>query len=107
MMAAKLRYYNSADDYNLVSQFLIQHYQPENKDGNWLQPAFFHQLHCQSCSEGFADRADLEESLSSDGMAVFNIGDAESSRLDFSLMQDSYTIAWHIAAPLCAFIEFF
>ncbi len=38
--------YNHAEDYQKISDFLIQHYLPGNADGNWLEPtweyAIFH-----------------------------------------------------------------
>jgi len=33
-------YQFSTEDFSCVSDFLIAHYLPENKDGNWLQPAW-------------------------------------------------------------------
>ena len=38
-MTRQFRHYTAAD-FELVSDFLIQHYQPGNQDGNWLQPAW-------------------------------------------------------------------
>jgi GNAT superfamily N-acetyltransferase len=34
------RRYNGPEDYQRISNFLIDHYQPENRDGNWLEPAW-------------------------------------------------------------------
>lgn len=34
------RAYGKPDDFERVGAFLIRHYQPLNKDGNWLQPAW-------------------------------------------------------------------
>lgn len=39
-MTVQLRPYNDPDDYWRVDEFLIQHYQPGNQDGNWLEPAW-------------------------------------------------------------------
>ncbi|MBN2147182.1 MAG: GNAT family N-acetyltransferase [Anaerolineales bacterium] len=39
-MTATFRPYNSPEDYWLVDQFLIRHYQPANADGNWIEPAW-------------------------------------------------------------------
>jgi GNAT superfamily N-acetyltransferase len=39
-MSIKLRQYNGLNDYKLVNDFLVAHYQSENQDGNWLQPAW-------------------------------------------------------------------
>jgi hypothetical protein len=34
------RYYDHAQDYQRISQFLIAHYRPGNSDGNWIEPAW-------------------------------------------------------------------
>lgn len=39
-MSITFRHYQYPDDYELVSRFLITHYQPGNLDGNWLEPAW-------------------------------------------------------------------
>lgn len=39
-MSIKFRHYNRTDDYELVGDFLIEHYQPGNQDGNWIEPAW-------------------------------------------------------------------
>jgi predicted N-acetyltransferase YhbS len=39
-MTIQFRYYNGQEDYNRVSDFLIAQYQPDNADGNWLEPAW-------------------------------------------------------------------
>ncbi len=39
-MPVQQRFYVPAQDYIRVSGFLIQHYQPENRDGNWIEPAW-------------------------------------------------------------------
>jgi GNAT superfamily N-acetyltransferase len=44
-MAVHLRRYDHATDYDLVSQFLIAHYQPGNRDGNYLEPAWEYMHH--------------------------------------------------------------
>lgn len=38
MMQIKFRHYNSPDDYQLIDHFLIEHYQPQNRDRNWIEP---------------------------------------------------------------------
>jgi GNAT superfamily N-acetyltransferase len=35
-----LRQYQHPEDYERISEFLIKHYQPENLDGNWIEPAW-------------------------------------------------------------------
>ncbi|MFU8796069.1 MAG: GNAT family N-acetyltransferase [Dehalococcoidia bacterium] len=37
-MSVKPRRYNRANDYDLIDAFLISHHQPNNADGNWLEP---------------------------------------------------------------------
>jgi ribosomal protein S18 acetylase RimI-like enzyme len=39
-MTIKFRQYKNPDDYKRVDSFLVQHYQPDNADGNWLEPAW-------------------------------------------------------------------
>jgi predicted N-acetyltransferase YhbS len=39
-MTIKLRSYICPDDYKLVDNFLISHYEPGNQDGNWIEPAW-------------------------------------------------------------------
>lgn len=39
-MAIQFRRYSGPDDYGRIDRFLIVHYQPENCDGNWLEPAW-------------------------------------------------------------------
>jgi GNAT superfamily N-acetyltransferase len=39
-MRITCRSYNGLDDYWRVDQFLIEHHQPGNTDGNWIEPAW-------------------------------------------------------------------
>jgi GNAT superfamily N-acetyltransferase len=39
-MTIHFRHYHHPDDYKWVNDFLITHYQPGNRDGNWLAPAW-------------------------------------------------------------------
>jgi GNAT superfamily N-acetyltransferase len=39
-MTVTFRNYVHAEDYQRVSDFLIAHHQPENTDGNWIEPAW-------------------------------------------------------------------
>ena len=39
-MTVTFRNYNHPEDYKLVSEFLIAHHQPNNADGNWLEPTW-------------------------------------------------------------------
>lgn len=44
-MGITLRHYHHPDDYQLVDDFLIAHYLPGNRDGNWLEPTWEYALH--------------------------------------------------------------
>ena len=39
-MSVRFRHYNDPQDYQLVDDFLIEHYLPDNQDGNWIEPAW-------------------------------------------------------------------
>jgi GNAT superfamily N-acetyltransferase len=39
-MSVQFRNYNGREDYRLVDEFLIDHYQSGNTDGNWIEPAW-------------------------------------------------------------------
>jgi GNAT superfamily N-acetyltransferase len=39
-MEINIRQYRGSYDYQLVGDFLIEHYQPGNQDGNWIEPAW-------------------------------------------------------------------
>jgi predicted N-acetyltransferase YhbS len=39
-MSIKFRNYDLLQDYRRVDEFLIAHYQPNNADGNWIEPAW-------------------------------------------------------------------
>lgn len=39
-MTLTIRNYGRAGDFELVSRFLVRHYQPGTRDGNWLQPTW-------------------------------------------------------------------
>jgi len=39
-MSITFRHYQHPEDYWRVDQFLIDHYQPGNQDGNWIEPAW-------------------------------------------------------------------
>ena len=47
-MSIRMRNYTHPDDYWAIDRFLIEHYQPGNADGNWIEPAWeymhFHSL---------------------------------------------------------------
>jgi GNAT superfamily N-acetyltransferase len=39
-MTPTMRSYNASTDFSLIGSFLLEHYQTDNQDGNWLQPAW-------------------------------------------------------------------
>ena len=39
-MNIQFRQYSNQQDYQRVADFLIEHYQPGNQDGNWIEPAW-------------------------------------------------------------------
>lgn len=55
-MTIAFRNYNNSEDYNRVSDFLIQQHQPDNADGNWLEPAWEY-MH----NHPYLDQASLEK----------------------------------------------
>ena len=59
-MAITLRQYEPAD-FKLVSDFLIANYQPDNQDGNWLQPAWAYMHTHPSLDEPALDRIGIWE----------------------------------------------
>ena len=59
-MGITLRPYKPAD-FGLVSDFLIAHYQPDNRDGNWLQPAWEYMHSHPNLDESLLHRIGLWE----------------------------------------------
>jgi len=43
-MSVKLRHYNRKTDIKRIGEFLVEHYQPENRDGNFFLPAWEYAL---------------------------------------------------------------
>lgn len=39
-MTIQFRHYRDPEDYQRISDFLVAHYQPDNQDGNWVEPAW-------------------------------------------------------------------
>jgi hypothetical protein len=39
-MTIQFWHYNGLDDYKRIDIFLTEHYQPDNADGNWIEPAW-------------------------------------------------------------------
>jgi predicted N-acetyltransferase YhbS len=54
-MSVSIRPYKSPDDFHSVGDFLITHFAPGNRDGNWLQPAWEY-MH----SHPYLDESSLE-----------------------------------------------
>ena len=52
-MAIGTRSYSDPKDFKLVSKFLIRHYQPDHREGNWLQPAWEY-MHSHPALDGSA-----------------------------------------------------
>jgi len=55
------RHYDPVD-FELVSDFLIANYQPGNRDGNWLQPAWEYMHSHPNLDESSLDRIGVWES---------------------------------------------
>jgi len=55
-MSIQFRHYNPLVDYKRVDDFLIEHYQPGNADGNWIEPAWEY-MH----GHPFLDRTSLDK----------------------------------------------
>jgi GNAT superfamily N-acetyltransferase len=60
-MTVQLRSYVRAQDYGCVSRFLIQHHQPGNRDGNWLEPAWEYMHYHPALEPEWLDRIGLWE----------------------------------------------
>jgi hypothetical protein len=39
-MTIAIRNYNASADFKLIGDFLIENYQPDNRDGNWFEPTW-------------------------------------------------------------------
>lgn len=73
-MTIRMRRYGHPRDSDRVSNFLVQHYQPGNRDGNWLQPAWEY-MHYHPALDGSAlDRIGIWE----DGGEIVAVAHYES-----------------------------
>jgi len=63
-MSITIRPYDHPEDFKLVGDFLIDHYQPGNKDGNWLQPAWEYMHSHPSLDEASLHKIGLWEDAS-------------------------------------------
>lgn len=60
-MSITIRSYDHPEDFKLVGDFLIDHYQPGNKDGNWLQPTWEYMHSHPNLDETSLDKIGLWE----------------------------------------------
>jgi predicted N-acetyltransferase YhbS len=60
-MTTRVRNYTYPHDFGRVSDFLVQHYQPDNRDGNWLQPAWEYMHSHPALDESVLDRIGIWE----------------------------------------------
>jgi GNAT superfamily N-acetyltransferase len=58
-----MRNYNKPEDFKLVGDFLIKHYQQDNRDGNWLQPTWEYMHSHPMMDESALDRIGIWENL--------------------------------------------
>jgi predicted N-acetyltransferase YhbS len=61
IMTIRMRNYNYPEDFKFVSDFLIKHYQPDNRDGNWLQPTWEYMHSHPALDESALDRIGIWE----------------------------------------------
>lgn len=61
MMTITFRNYTGVDDYWRIAAFLIQHYQPGNADGNWIEPAWEYMHYHPALESAFLDRIGIWE----------------------------------------------
>jgi predicted N-acetyltransferase YhbS len=60
-MSITLRRYAGPDDFGRVGEFLIENYEPGNRDGNWLQPAWEYMHSHPYLDESSLDRIGIWE----------------------------------------------
>ncbi len=60
-MIIRARNYDYPRDFKRVSDFLIRHYQPDHRDGNWLQPAWEYMHSHPALDEAALDRIGIWE----------------------------------------------
>jgi len=60
-MTIRMRRYGHPRDFDRVNNFLVQHYQPGNCDGNWLQPAWAYMHHHPALDGSALDRIGIWE----------------------------------------------
>ena len=60
-MGVSLRPYKSTEDFHAVGNFLVRHFAPGNRDGNWLQPAWEYMHSHPYLDESSLDRIGIWE----------------------------------------------
>lgn len=61
LMTIRTRNYHYPRDFKRVSDFLVWHYQPDHRDGNWLQPAWEYMHNHPALDESALDRIGIWE----------------------------------------------
>lgn len=74
-MTVKHRQYQSSADFHAVGAFLIAHYQPDNRDGNWFQPTWEYMHSHPSLDESSLGKIRIWE----DGGRIVAVAHYESS----------------------------
>jgi predicted N-acetyltransferase YhbS len=74
-MTIRTRAYHCPRDFERVSDFLVQHYQPGNRDGNWLQPAWEYMHNHPALDSSALDRIGIWE----DGAEIVAVVHYESA----------------------------
>jgi GNAT superfamily N-acetyltransferase len=74
IMAIRKRGYTNPDDFYRVSDFLVRHYRPDNRDRNWLQPAWAYMHYHPALDAASLDRIGVWE----DGGQVVAVAHHES-----------------------------
>ncbi|MFN2218450.1 MAG: GNAT family N-acetyltransferase [Anaerolineae bacterium] len=60
-MTIRMRRYGHPRDFDRASNFLVRHYQPGNRGGNWLQPAWAYMHYHPALDEAALDRIGIWE----------------------------------------------
>ena len=60
-MSITRRPYDRSADFDRVGQFLIRHYRPDNRDGNWLQPTWEYMHFHPNFDESYVNRIGIWE----------------------------------------------
>jgi GNAT superfamily N-acetyltransferase len=68
-MTISMRNYEKTGDFQRISEFLIRHYQPGNRDGNWLQPTWEYMHSHPMLDESALDRIGIWEYAAERGSA--------------------------------------